>query len=226
MGSGMRSLFFAKGGSIPQPHPAASKRLFGAYQGASTVHPRSDPMKTRFAVAAAATLAVCLLAGCASSPMMSSFKQDTLPEAVKVPAGHQVFWETVGVGDITYECRAKANATGEFEWVFAGPKAALNDRNGKTVGAYFGPPATWRALDGSSLTGTQVAVAPAGAGNIPLQLVKANPASGPGAVNGTAYIQRVATKGGVAPATACAAGNMGQRQIVSYQADYIFWKAM
>jgi hypothetical protein len=31
--------------------------------------------------------------------------------------------------------------------------------------------------------------------------------------------------GGVAPASACAAGNMGSKQIVKYQADYIFWKA-
>jgi len=31
-------------------------------------------------------------------------------------------------------------------------------------------------MDGSKLTATQVAVAPNGTGNIPLQLVKANPA--------------------------------------------------
>ena len=80
-------------------------------------------------------------------------------------------------------------------------------------------------MDGVKLTATQVAVAPAAAGSIPLQLVKANPASGTGMVSGTTYIQRVATMGGVAPATPCAAGNMGARQIVKYQADYIFWRA-
>lgn len=31
--------------------------------------------------------------------------------------------------------------------------------------------------------------------------------------------------GGVAPATACAASNAGSKQIVKYQADYIFYKA-
>ena len=66
---------------------------------------------------------------------------------------------------------------------------------------------------------------PDGTGNIPLQLVKANPAMGMGAVNGTTYIQRVATMGGVAPAAACGAANMGAKQIVKYQADYVFWKA-
>lgn len=170
--------------------------------------------------------ALATLAGCASQPMMaSSYKQDMLPDAVKVPAGHKVAMETVGVGEITYECRAKAAMPADHEWVFVGPKAALNDRAGKTVGTYFGPPATWQSLDGSKLTGAQVAVAPAGAGNIPLQLVKANPAEGMGAMNGTTFIQRVATKGGVAPSLPCNAGSVGQRQIVTYQADYIFYKA-
>ena len=52
---------------------------------------------------------------------------------------------------------------------------------------------------------------PASAGNIPLQLVKANPATGNGAMTGVTFIQRVATKGGVAPATACD-GQQGQER--------------
>lgn len=165
------------------------------------------------------------LAGCTMTPTMPMFMQDSLPDAVKVPAGQRVAMETVGVGDITYECKAKAGMADAFEWAFVGPKAALNDRSGKTVGSYYGPPATWAAMDGSKITGTQLAVAPGGAGNIPLQLVKANPAMGAGAMMGVTHIQRVATKGGVAPAMACAAANMGQKQVVAYQADYIFWKA-
>lgn len=174
---------------------------------------------------AAATVAV-LLAACAGKPTAGPpFSQDGLPEAVKVPAGHRVVLETVGVGEITYECRAKANAPGAFEWVFVGPQADLNARNGAKLGTYYGPPATWAAADGSKVTGAQLAVAPAAAGSIPLQLVKANPATGQGAMTGIAYIQRVATKGGVAPAAACDAGSVGRKEIVKYQADYIFWKA-
>ena len=94
-----------------------------------------------------------------------------------------------------------------------------------SIGKYFGPPATWQNNDGSKVTAIQVEVAPAGAGNIPSQLVKANPAMGSGAMTGVTYIQRVATKGGVAPASACAAANLGARETVKYQADYIFWKA-
>jgi len=171
--------------------------------------------------------AAALLSGCSSmmSPASTPFSQAMLPAPVQVPAGHRVSMETVGVGEITYECRDKANMPGQTEWVFVGPKAVLNDRSGKTVGKYYGPPATWEANDGSKLTGAQVAVAPSEPSSLPYQLVKANPAMGSGAMSGVTYIQRVALKGGIAPATACTAVNKGAQETVRYQADYIFWKA-
>jgi len=178
--------------------------------------------KTTLAAAAALALTAC--ASNMSAPAMM-YSQASLPDAVKVPAGNKVAMETVGVGQITYECRAKASMAGQFEWVFVGPDAKLLDRAGKQVGKYYGPPATWEASDGSKFTATQLAVAPGGDGNIPLQLVKANPAMGMGALSGVTYTQRVATRGGVAPAMACGASNLGARQIVQYQADYIFYKA-
>lgn len=177
-----------------------------------------------------ATTAGLLVAACGGMPSTTTpsgamFSQDTLPDAVKVPGGHRVALETVGVGEITYECRAKADAASAFEWTFVGPKADLNSRSGARLGTYFGPPATWAANDGSAITGAQLAVSPNGPGNIPLQLVKANPASGSGAMSGVAYVQRVATRGGVAPAAACNAGALGRKEVVKYQADYVFWKA-
>ena len=90
----------------------------------------------RISLSLASVCAAALLAACGSmspmKPMM--FSQDGLPDAVKVPMGNKVAMETVGVGEITYECRDKANAPGMTEWVFVGPNAALNDRNGKQVG--------------------------------------------------------------------------------------------
>lgn len=186
----------------------------------------TQPLHTRFAPWALALATATLLTACgamkpASSPMYS---QDSLPDTIKVPAGHKVTMETVGVGEITYECRDKANMPGQTEWVFVGPKAVLNDRSGKQVGTYYGPPATWESNDGSKLTATQLAVAPSGAGNLPYQLVKANPAMGSGMAQGVSHIQRVATKGGVAPAAPCDAATMGSKRVVTYTADYIFWK--
>lgn len=174
-------------------------------------------------------LAAAVLSACSAMPATApapTYSQASLPDAVKVPAGNKVALETVGVGEITYECRDKQGAAGQYEWVFVGPNAVLNDRAGKMPGKYYGPPATWESADSSKLTGAQVAVAPAGAGSIPLQLVKANPASGQGAMTGVTYVQRVATRGGVAPATACDAAAKGRKEIVKYQADYIFWRAM
>lgn len=165
----------------------------------------------------------CFAAALTAAPAV--FAQTGLPESIKVPDGHKITMETTGVGEITYECRDKANAVGQTEWFFVGPKAVLNDRSGKPVGSYFGPPATWQAQDGSKITGTQLAVAPSSTGNLPYQLVKANPAEGKGAMSGVSYIQRVALKGGVAPSSECTVANKGQQAVVKYQADYIFWAA-
>ena len=177
----------------------------------------------RFALTATA---VTLIAACASTPPAPTFSQAGMPAAVQVPAGNVVTLESVGVGEITYQCNPNKDIQGQFAWVFVGPDAKLNNRAGKQIGKYYGPPATWEANDGSKLTGVQVAVSPATAGSIPLQLVKANPAIGAGAMSGVTFIQRVATVGGVAPATPCNAAAVGKKQIVKYQADYIFWKAV
>jgi len=183
----------------------------------------SKLLASSLAAAVLGTLSACSSMQPSGSGTM--YSQAQLPDVVKVPTGNKVAMETVGIGEITYECRPKADVAGAFEWVFVGPQADLNGRGGARLGTYYGPPATWASNDGSKVTGTQVAVAPAGAGNIPLQLVKANPASGAGAMWGVTYIQRVATKGGVAPSEPCATASAGKKAVVKYQADYIFWTA-
>ena len=65
----------------------------------------------RHATSAVALLgAALLLAACA--PMGARYSQEQLPAAVKVPDGHHVAMQTVGVGKIAYECRAKKDMTG------------------------------------------------------------------------------------------------------------------
>ncbi len=183
----------------------------------------------RPAILCAALSGAALLTACGSmnesSRQPAMFSQAGLPASIQVPAGNRVAWETVGVGTILYECRDQANAVGQTQWVFVGPDAKLMDRGGKQVGKYYGPPATWEANDGSKLTATQLAVAPSGPTSLPYQLVKANPATGSGALSGVTYIQRVALQGGVAPASPCTPAQKGMRTTVDYQADYIFWKA-
>lgn len=176
-------------------------------------------MKTVLMIASVAALSAC-----ASSPMMmKGVDNAALPEAVRVPAGQKQMMTTTGVGEITYECRDKKDAAGQYEWAFVGPVATLYGGDKKMVGKYYAGP-TWEAADGSKVTGKQVAISPASPGNIPMQLVKAEPAMGAGAMNGVSYIQRLNTKGGVAPAMACDAAGKGKRQVVAYEADYVFYR--
>lgn len=149
--------------------------------------------------------AAVLVSACSANTMKSAEMMPmSMPTTIQVPMGHAVAMETVGVGELTYECRPKKGSTmGEFEWAFVGPDAMLSDRHGQVVGKYYGPPATWESNDGSKITGKQLATAPAGEGNIPLQLVKANPTVDTGMMQGVTYIQRLATKGGAAPNDSC-----------------------
>ena len=179
-------------------------------------------MKTSLAMIGA-TAAVAFLSACASAPMtMMKVDNASLPEPVRAPAGQKVTMTTTGIGEITYECREKKDMAGQHEWAFVGPVATLYGADRKPVGKYDAGP-TWEAADGSKVTGKQVAVAPASPGDIPLQLVKAEPATGSGAMAGVSYIQRLNTKGGMAPAVACDAAGKGKRQGVAYEADYIFY---
>ena len=176
-----------------------------------------------------ALYSICLLAACAGGPMSSGkpFDQSGLPAAVQVPAGNKVALELVGTGDVYYVCNPVGEATGKYAWVFVRPEAKLLDRSGKQVGRYFGPPATWDYWAGSRVTGAQVATAPSGDANLPLQLVKADAATGSaGTFTGTTYIQRVNIQGGAMPTTVCDWINMRQSVAVKYQADYIFYKPM
>jgi hypothetical protein len=146
-----------------------------------------------------------------------------VPDAVKPPMGHKPVMTWTGTGLLTYECRAKPDNAAEFAWTFAGPDAKLTDaKTMAPTGKYYGGP-TWEANDGGKVTGKQVAIAPAAPGNIPLQLVKTE--SGSGMLKDVTYIQRVNTKGGVAPADPCNASTAGKRTTVPYAADYVFFRA-
>lgn len=158
------------------------------------------------------------LAACIAAATLPAVAQ--VPDAVKVPAGHKAAMTLKGTGLLTYECKAKDAA---FEWTFAGPDAKLTDAGGKEVGKYYGGP-TWELADGSKVTGKQLAVSPAAAGNIPLQLVEAAPATGKGMLEGVTYIQRMNTQGGVAPKDPCGKENAGTKKTVGYSADYVFFK--
>ena len=179
------------------------------------------PCRTRTALMVSA--GALMLAACSSAPPLpKQYSQDQLPQAVMVPAGHSVALETRATGVLNYEC--KPTATGPYGWVLVSPAANLLDRTGKEVVTYSGPPATFKHMDGSSVVGSQIAVAPNGEYTLPLQLSRAEPSMGSGALQGISYIQRVNTKGGIEKTKPCAALNTGEKLTLPYQADYIFWR--
>jgi len=171
----------------------------------------------RSLVAVSVPLALSACAG------MGMPKAPEVPAAIAVPGGSKPAFIYKGTGLLNYECRTKTDASGA-EWVLASPEAALHDDKGAIVGKYYGGP-TWEHGDGSKVTGKQVAVSPSPAtGNIPWQLVQANPATGGGAFQGVTFIQRVNTNAGVAPSEPCMTASVGKKAQVRYAADYVFYK--
>jgi Protein of unknown function (DUF3455) len=169
-----------------------------------------------------------MMAACSSvKPPPKMFGQGMLPDMIRVPAGNDVLLETTAVGVLNYECRANAPTAGMIGWTLASPKADLLDRTGKTVASYSGPPATWAHIDGSSVVGSQLAVAPVlGATNLPMQLSKGTTGAGAGMLQNVSYIQRIKTKGGLDFSKPCTQAEIGDKMTLPYQADYIFWKAV
>lgn len=156
--------------------------------------------------------------------MLSASALAAEPAAIAVPAGHTLAMTALGTGELAYECKVKANTTDVYEWTFVGPTAVLYDKTSKAaVGKYYAGP-TWEANDGSKVGGKQLAVSPGEAGAIPLQLVQAAPSVGKGAMSDISYIQRINTKGGVAPGDACTSATAGAKKMVKYEADYLFYK--
>jgi hypothetical protein len=151
--------------------------------------------------------------------LATHFSQSALPAEVQVPNGHSIAWEIVGNGEATYECQSTAAG---LEWILLGLNASLRSRDGHPIGTYYDPPATWLAGDGSLLTAAQITVAPVEHDQLPYERVTVNPTPKHGTFGGITFIQRVALLGGIAPTMLC---NVGERTKVTYEADYIFWKA-
>jgi hypothetical protein len=146
-----------------------------------------------------------------------------VPANLKVPDTEIVLLKALGKGKQIYRCAASANAPGRFEWVLEKPQATLFNDRGDRIGTHFEGP-TWLATDGSKVVGQvmQRADAPQ-SGAIPWLMLKAKATGGAGTFAQVTYVQRVATRGGVAPAGGCDSAHAGSESSVDYQADYYFY---
>jgi hypothetical protein len=103
------------------------------------------------------------------------------------------------------------------------PNAQLFDDTGHLVGSHSAGPA-WTYKDGGRVIGkavNKVEVAPNSA--IAWVLLAAVQHHGEGILAKTSFIQRVKTRGGLAPAFACNSNHLGMEKAVAYTADYIFY---
>ncbi len=147
----------------------------------------------------------------------------SVPAAIAVPPGHVAFLVGHAQGTQNYQCQA---VSGGYAWTLVSPAAVLKDGAGKLIIWHYAGP-SWRALDGSTVVGVRVASAPAPVPKaIPwLLLARASVSGPPGLLSPTTYIQRINTRGGVAPATGCDAAHVGASTAVFYSADYYFYRA-
>lgn len=174
----------------------------------------------RLPVVLSATIVAGLIGACSTTP-----PAPTIPDALQAPAGERLLEVVAARGVQIYECRAKAGAAGN-EWAFVAPEAELLDGQGRQVGKHYAGP-HWEATDGSRIKGSVKAKADAPqAGAIPWLLLTTQTAGPSGRYAGVTSIQRIRTVGGVAPAAACGADELGHQAKVPYTADYrLFVKA-
>ena len=189
-----------------------------------------------------------IVAGGGSSPAMAqqvAVGEPDVPTDLVVPDGHVLFARGYAIGTQNYMCLPAAS--GGVAWKFFAPQATLYvtvlglqaqlathflSANPEEDG--LARPTWQHSIDSSKVWGKvyKISTDPnyVEPGAIPwLLLEKAGTETGPDGgsfMTQTAYIQRINTSGGVAPATGCSAsGNIGALALVPYTTDYYFYKA-
>ena len=164
----------------------------------------------------AAAMALVLMA--AGRPAIAA---DPVPAELR-PPGSTLLFTAEASGVQIYQSVAEGG--GPAKWVLEAPLARLTDAQGALVVYHYAGP-SWEAPDGSKIVrdkDTAVKAVPApDAADIPWLLIKvaADPAAG--VFSKVGFVQRIATHGGVAPATPPV--RAGTKIGVAYTATYAFY---
>jgi hypothetical protein len=142
-----------------------------------------------------------------------------VPDELAPPAGNKLDSIFKAKGVQVYGCTAG-------KWTLIEPAASLTGITlspvRKVQAIHFRGPSWQSDSDGTLVEGMSPVPAPSATPNsIPQLLITAKTTRGDGTFGGVTFIQRLATVGGVAPATACAAE---QTTAVRYSAVYRFFK--
>jgi hypothetical protein len=177
-------------------------------------------MRTTLPIALATLVVSGALASFASA---SSFPvvPPKVPAEIQVEAGNEPFEVGHALGVQVYACNGTA-------WTFVEPKALLVTNRLQLIHHFAGP--TWQHQDGSSVVGQLVKPVTVDAKSIPWLLLSkktTTPGKFGNRLTQTTFIQRVNTRGGIAPAAStCTAATAGVQKEVPYTADYYFWRAV
>jgi len=168
-------------------------------------------------------LLVLLVAACASAQSPTSVVK--VPDKLKPGANESLAMIVSARGVQVYECRARKDQVGGYEWAFVAPEADLFDARGNRAGRHYAGP-HWEATDASKILGTvkERADAPV-ADAIPWLLLAAKSVGSEGSFSKVTSIQRVNTVGGVAPKAGCSEAAVGAPARISYTAEYYFFTA-
>jgi hypothetical protein len=170
-----------------------------------------------------AFLLVLLGAACANPQPPTSMVK--VPDKLKPGANESLAMIVPAKGVQIYECRARKDQVGGYEWAFVAPEADLFDARGNRTGRHYAGP-HWESTDGSKILGTvkERADAPV-ADAIPWLLLTAKSVGSEGSFSKVTSIQRVNTVGGVAPKTGCSQAAARTPARINYTADYYFFAA-
>jgi len=145
-----------------------------------------------------------------------------VPAALNPPAEATLAAALPARGVQIYTCVVPP-ASAAPAWTLKAPHAVLGKGHDVKAIHFVGP--SWQAIDGSLVTGTKTASSPApDATAILWLLLKAATNVGAGAFADITWVQRLATEGGAAPATGCDAAHPNAEVLVSYSADYFFYR--
>jgi hypothetical protein len=168
---------------------------------------------------ARAFTSVWLALACSAVCTSAALAQAEVPAALTPGEATHVIAALKASGTQIYVCKRDSN--NQLAWVFKAPSAELYDASGQLVVRHGAGP-SWEASDGSKITGKVLQQAPNTdqPGSIPLLLLQASNAGGPGLLSAVRYVQRLDTRGGVAPSGPCT--QEGQEGRSPYLAEYVF----
>lgn len=189
------------------------------------------------------TLVVSLaIASPAAAAAQDSIAPPAVPEIIEAPAGATPFLRGHAIGTQNYIC-APASTPSGYDWLFLGPQATVFDDAGEQILTHFlsknpfrsdALQATWQHSRDSSAVWAAKRFGSSDPAYVAADAIEwllldvTGAAVGPTGgdrLAGTRFIQRVNTEGGVKPpASDCRRSTVNTRKLVSYEADYYFYR--